>query len=134
MFVKVYGYPRDLHVLPHAFPTRRPSDLDKLAAQLTAAGKTVGEALWRLPLGREYDKQIDCDVADMKNSGGGRAGGSITAAQFLQRLIQEGKPWAHLDIAGVAWATKDKPTVPKGGTGFGRRLHEGFGAENFEQN
>src|SRR3546814_6639434 len=107
MFVKVYGYPRDLHVLPHAFPTRRPSDLDKLSTQLTAAGKTVGEALWRLPLGREYDKQIDCDVADMKNIGGGRAGGSITAAQFLQRFIQDGTPWAHLDIAGVAWATKE---------------------------
>src|SRR3546814_270696 len=109
------------------------SNDDKLSTQLTAAGKTVGEALWRLPLGREYDKQIDCDVADMKNIGGGRAGGSITAAQFLQRFIQDGTPWAHLDIAGVAWATKDKPTVPKGGTGFGVRLLDAFVAENFEK-
>src|SRR3546814_7640307 len=75
-----------------------------------------------MPLGPEYDKQIDCDVADMKNISGGRAGGSITAAQFLQRFIQDGTPWAHLDIAGVAWTTKDKAIVPKGGSGFGVRL------------
>jgi leucyl aminopeptidase len=69
----------------------------------------------------------------MKNISGGRAGGSITAAQFLGRFIQEGTPWAHLDIAGVAWSTKDKPTVPKGGTGFGVRLLDSFVAENHEK-
>src|SRR3546814_20840155 len=79
-----------------------------------------------MPLGPEYDKQIDCDVADMKNISGGRAGGSITAAQFLQRFIQDGTPWAHLDIAGVAWTTKDKAIVPKGGSGFGVRLLDAF--------
>ena len=109
------------------------SNDDKLSEQLTAAAKTVGEPLWRLPLGREYDKLLDCDVADMKNISGGRAGGSITAAQFLQRFIKNGTPWAHLDIAGVAWATKDKPTVPKGGSGFGVRLLDAFVAENFEK-
>jgi leucyl aminopeptidase len=109
------------------------SNDDKLSAQLTAAGKTVGEPLWRMPLGPEYDKQIDCDVADMRNIGGGRAGGSITAAQFLQRFIKDGTPWAHLDIAGMTWGTKDKPTVPKGGTGFGVRLLDAFVAENFEK-
>jgi leucyl aminopeptidase len=109
------------------------SNDDKLSAQLTDAGKAVGEPVWRMPLGPEYDKMIDCDVADMKNISGGRAGGSITAAQFLQRFIKEGTPWAHLDIAGVAWSTKDKPTVPKGGTGFGVRLLDAFVAENFEK-
>ena len=109
------------------------SNDDKLSEQLTAAGATVGEGLWRLPLGPEYDKAIDCDIADMKNISGGRAGGSITAAQFLQRFIQNGTPWAHLDIAGMAWSTKDKPTVPKGGTGYGVRLLDAFVAANYEK-
>jgi len=109
------------------------SNDDKLSEQLTAAGKKVGEPLWRLPLGPEYDKAIDCDVADMKNISGGRGAGSITAAQFLQRFIKEGTPWAHLDIAGVAWSTKDKPTVPKGGTGYGVRLLDAFVAEHYEK-
>lgn len=109
------------------------SNDDKLSDQLTKAGQSVGETLWRLPMGPEYDKQIDCDAADMKNIGGGRAGGSITAAQFLQRFIKQGTPWAHLDIAGMAWSTKDKPTVPKGGTGFGVRLLDSFVAANFEK-
>ena len=109
------------------------SNDDKLSDQLIAAGKTVGEPLWRQPMGPEYDKQIDCDVADMKNIGGGRAGGAITAAQFLQRFIMEGTPWAHLDIAGVTWSPKDKPTAPKGGTGYGVRLLDAFVAENYEK-
>ncbi len=109
------------------------SNDDKLCDQLTEAGKAVGELLWRQPLGPEYDKLIDCDAADMKNISGGRAGGSITAAQFLQRFIQKNTPWAHLDIAGVAWSTKDKPTVPKGGTGFGVRLLDSFVAAHYEK-
>jgi leucyl aminopeptidase len=109
------------------------SNDDKLADQLTAAGKAVGEPIWRLPMGPEYDKLIDCDAADVKNIGGGRAAGSITAAQFLQRFIKEGTAWAHLDIAGVAWSTKEKATVPKGGTGFGVRLLDHFVAENCEK-
>ncbi|MFB3135874.1 MAG: leucyl aminopeptidase [Rhodospirillales bacterium] len=97
------------------------SNNDELAERMTAAGKAVGETVWRLPLGEAYDKAIDCEAADMKNVGS-CAAGSITAAQFLQRFVKDGLPWAHLDIAGVTWSTKDKPTVPKGGTGFGVRL------------
>ncbi len=108
------------------------SNDDDLSGGLTAAGKAVGEKVWRLPMGEAYDKQINCDAADMKNIGGGRAGGSITAAQFLQRFIQEGVPWAHLDIAGVTWTSKDKPTVPKGGTGFGVRLLDRWVADDHE--
>src|SRR5690606_18387215 len=73
---------------------------DALADSLIAAGKAVGETVWRMPLGEAYDRQIDSDIADMKNVGN-RYGGSITAAQFLQRFVAEGTPWAHLDIAGV---------------------------------
>ncbi|WP_428393080.1 leucyl aminopeptidase [Lichenicoccus sp.] len=96
------------------------SNDDGLAGDLLAAGLASGEAVWRMPLGESYDKLLRSDIADMKNIGG-RPGGSITAAQFLQRFV--GKvPWAHLDIAAVAWAAKDKPTVPKGATAFGVRL------------
>jgi leucyl aminopeptidase len=96
------------------------SNDDELAQRIAAAGSAVGEACWRMPLGDAYDKQIRSDIADMKNVGG-RPGGSITAAQFLARFTN-GKPWAHLDIAGTAWSGKDKPTVPKGATAFGVRL------------
>jgi leucyl aminopeptidase len=109
------------------------SNDDKLSKQLTDAGETVGEGLWRMPLGPEYDKLIDCDVADMKNISGGRGAGSTTAAQFIQRFVKEGTPWAHLDIAGMAWATKEQPTVPKGGTGYGVRLLDAFVAQNYEK-
>ena len=81
------------------------SNDDELAQQLHAAGEATGEKLWRMPLGEAYDKQIKSDIADMKNVGG-RPGGSITAAQFIQRFVN-GKPWAHLDIAGMAWANKE---------------------------
>jgi len=107
------------------------SNNDALARQLERAGAAVGEPLWRLPLGEEYDKALKSEAADMKNVGD-RAAGSITAAQFLKRFVRD-VPWAHLDIAGVTWTTKDKPTVPKGGTAFGVRLLERFVAENFER-
>lgn len=96
------------------------SNDDDLAQRLLAAGKDTGELLWRMPLGEAYDKQIKSDIADMKNVGG-RPGGAITAAQFVQRFVN-GKPWAHLDIAGMAWATKDMALTPKGATGYGVRL------------
>ena len=107
------------------------SNNDGLSEQLTAAGKAVGEPVWRMPLGPDYDKAIDSDAADMKNVGN-RLAGSITAAQFLQRFIENDTPWAHLDIAGVTWSKRDRPTVPKGGTAFGVRLLDNFVAENFE--
>jgi len=105
---------------------------DQLSEQLTAAGKAVGEPLWRMPLGEDYDRLLDSDIADIKNISGGRYGGSITAAQFIQRFVKKGTPWAHLDIAGVTWTEKAKPTVPKGATAFGIRLLERFIAEHHE--
>ncbi len=107
------------------------SNNDELSERLTAAGKAVGEPIWRLPLGDDYDRLIDCDAADMKNVGG-RGAGSITAAQFLQRYIEDDRPWAHLDIAGVTWSSKDKPTVPKGATAFGVRLLNQMVAQHYE--
>jgi len=103
---------------------------DALAERLAAAGKAVGESLWRLPMGEAYDKQIKSDIADMKNVGG-REGGSITAAQFLKRFTND-VPWAHLDIAGTAWAKKDTATCPKGATAFGVRLLDRLVADHYE--
>ena len=81
--------------------------------------------MWRLPLDDSYDRAIDSDAADVKNIAGDRAAGSIIGAQFLQRFVNK-VPWAHLDIAGVAWSKKDAPTVPKGATAFGVRLLDRF--------
>jgi len=108
------------------------SNDDELSAALTEAGKAVGEPVWRMPLGEDYDRMIDSDIADMKNTGQ-RWGGSITAAQFLQRFVKEGVKWAHLDIAGVTWSDKDAATVPKGATAFGVRLLDRFVAERLEK-
>lgn len=104
---------------------------DTLATALADAGKAVGEPLWRLPLADVYDKDINTDAADMKNTGGSRGAGSITAAQFLKRFVND-VPWAHLDIAGTAWSKKDTSTVPKGGTAFGVRLLDRFVADTCE--
>ena len=94
---------------------------DALAGRLDAAGKASGDSLWRFPLGPAYDKLIDSPIADIKNVGP-RYGGSITAAQFLQRFIDKGTPWAHLDIAGTVWTDKPGATWDKGASGFGVRL------------
>jgi leucyl aminopeptidase len=107
------------------------SNNDTLSASLQAAGKAVGEKVWPMPLGEAYDKLINSDIADMKNVGG-RWGGSITAAQFLQRFVN-GTPWAHLDIAGMAWSDKDVPTIPKGATAFGVRLLDRLVADGYEK-
>ncbi|WP_160120476.1 leucyl aminopeptidase [Rhodovarius lipocyclicus] len=106
------------------------SNDDALAAQVLEAGTTTGEACWRMPLGEAYDKGLKSDIADMKNVGG-RPGGSITAAQFIQRFVQ-GRPWVHLDIAGTAWSSKDTATVPKGATAFGVRLLDRLVADHYE--
>ncbi|SHN52896.1 leucyl aminopeptidase [Erythrobacter sanguineus] len=98
---------------------------DLLADQLTAAGKATGDKLWRMPLGANYDKLIDSPVADIKNVGP-REAGSITAAQFLQRFVKNGTPWAHLDIAGMVWASKPGHSWDKGATGYGVRLLDQF--------
>ena len=94
---------------------------DRLARAVSDAGEKVDEKCWRMPMGQAYDDMLKSHIADMKNIGG-PYGGSITAACFLQRFIQDNTPWVHLDIAGKAWSDKGKPTVPKGGTGFGVRL------------
>jgi len=105
------------------------SNDDALAAQLTAAGQATGEAVWRMPLGEAYDKLIRSDIADMKNIGG-RPGGAIIGAQFIQRFVRG--PWAHLDIAGTAWSTKDTATAPKGATAYGVRLLDRLVADHVE--
>ncbi len=100
------------------------SNDDRLAAALTRAGEESGEALWRMPMGAAYNRRIDSDIADMKNIGG-RPGSSILAAEFLRRFVGD-TPWAHLDIAGTAWAEKATALTPKGASGFGVRLLDGF--------
>lgn len=97
------------------------SNNDKLSERLHEAGDRSGEPVWRLPLGEEYDRLIDSPVADMKNISDGRLAGSVTAAQFLQRFVNN-VPWAHLDIAGTAWNTKGTDLSPRGATGYGVRL------------
>ncbi|MGN6690981.1 MAG: leucyl aminopeptidase [Sphingopyxis sp.] len=104
---------------------------DELAAKLLDAGEASGNKLWRFPLSPAYDKLIDSPIADMKNIGP-REGGSITAAQFLKRYVDEGVAWAHLDIAGMAWADKDGPVYGKGATGYGVRLLDRYIADNHE--
>lgn len=107
------------------------SNDDKLAEQIFKTGAKVGEEVWRLPLGEVYDKQINSDIADMQNIGKEREAGSITAAQFLKRFVND-VPWAHLDIAGTAWSKKDTDITPKGGTGYGVRLLNQLIADYYE--
>lgn len=97
------------------------SNDDELAKNLEEAGKASGEWLWRLPLDDFYDKQINSEIADIRNTGSGRGAGSITAAQFLQRFVNK-LPWAHLDIAGMAWDKSGSDIISKGATGYGVRL------------
>ena len=108
------------------------SNSDDLSQQLSAVGQDLNEKVWRFPLSDVYDKQIDCDAADMQNVGTGRMAGSITAAQFLQRFVNS-VSWAHLDIAGVTFRKKGNSTTPKGGTGFGVRLLNDWVAQHCEK-
>ncbi len=96
------------------------SNNDELAGRLTEAGLATQEKLWRMPMGPDYDKLIDSKNADMKNIGG-RYGGAITAAQFLQRFVKD-TPWAHLDIAGTAMGSPSSEINQSWGSGFGVRL------------
>ena len=107
------------------------SNDNELADKLVDAGKASGDKLWRFPLGPAYDKLIDSPIADMKNVGP-REGGSITAAQFIQRFVDKGMPWAHLDIAGMVWASKPGQTWDKGATGYGVRLLDRFVRDHLE--
>jgi leucyl aminopeptidase len=108
------------------------SNNDKLSDRIIDAGKEVGEPVWRLPLGPGYDKAIKSKIADMKNIGGPNAG-SIAAAQFLQRFVEK-TPWAHLDIAGVAWQDgEQRALAPSWGTGWGVRILNRLVADHYEK-
>nr|WP_111299884.1 leucyl aminopeptidase [Paracoccus saliphilus] len=104
---------------------------DALADGILAAAKAEGEGAWRLPLGPSYDSLIKSRLADMKNTGG-RAAGSITAAQFIQRFIKEGQPWAHIDIAGVTLPPSATDLAPKGATGWGVMTLDRLVRDRFE--
>ena len=106
------------------------SNDDQLSERLTKIGLETGERVWRMPLAPEYDKLIDSQFADMKNIGG-RYGGSITAAQFLQRFV-DNTPWAHLDIAGTAMGVSKSDINQSWGSGFGVRLLDRLVAEYYE--
>ena len=106
------------------------SNNDELAERLLKAGTATGEKLWRMPLAAEYDKLIDSQFADMKNTGG-RHGGSITAAQFLQRFV-DNTPWAHLDIAGTAMGAPKNEINQSWGSGYGVRLLDRLVADHYE--
>jgi leucyl aminopeptidase len=93
---------------------------DKLKRKIKDAADATEEKVWELPLWEDYHELIKSDVADYKNHGG-RPGGAITAAAFLSKFVGN-YPWVHLDIAGPAWLTKDKPYIPKGASGVGVRL------------
>jgi leucyl aminopeptidase len=108
------------------------SNDDKLVQRLRDAGVYTGERVWQLPLDPFYDKMIRSKIADVKNIGGANSG-SITAAQFLKRFIEEGQVWAHLDIAGVAWQDgEQKAQIPSWGTGWGVRLLNRLVKEHYE--
>jgi leucyl aminopeptidase len=107
------------------------SNDDKLSDRLTKAGEATGERVWRMPLGPEYDKIIDSKFADMKNTGG-RWGGSITAAQLLQRFVGK-TPWAHLDIAGTALSSPQSEINKSWSAGWGVRLLDRLVADHYER-
>jgi len=116
--------------LGHEYAGMFANDED-LAAKLLDAAEASGDKLWRFPLSPAYDKLLDSPIADIKNIGP-REAGSITAAQFLKRFVNEGVAWAHLDIAGMAWHDKDGPTYAKGATGYGVRLLDRYIADHHE--
>jgi leucyl aminopeptidase len=106
------------------------SNNDELAERLVAAGQATGERVWRMPLGPEFDKLIDSKFADMKNTGG-RHGGSITAAQLLQRFVND-VPWAHLDIAGTGMSAPQTEINKSWGSGWGVRLLDRLVRDHYE--
>src|SRR5580704_14447907 len=107
------------------------SNDDKLVERLNKAGEAIGERVWRMPLGPEYDKMIESKFADMKNTGG-RWGGAITAAQLLQRFVAK-TPWAHLDIAGTAMGSPQTEINKSWASGWGVRLLDHLVEEYYEK-
>ncbi len=104
---------------------------DRLGDQLVASGNAVGERVWRLPMGAGYAKHIKSEIADIKNTGHAREAGATAGAVFLQRFVDD-VPWAHIDIAGVAWSKRDLPLSAKGATGFGIRLLDRLVSDHYE--
>ena len=107
------------------------SNNDELSDRLLAAGIGTGEKVWRLPLAPEYDKMIEGKFADIKNIGGGRAAGAITAAQFLQRFVND-VPWAHLDVAGTAMGSPANEYNQSWASGFGVRLLDRLVSDHYQ--
>ena len=108
------------------------SNNDELSKKIYKAGENVNEKVWKLPLHKNYDKLINSSIADVQNINYAGGAGSITAAQFLQRFILNKTPWAHLDIAGMAFSKKAANLNPGGATGFGVRLLNNLIKENYE--
>ena len=106
---------------------------DQLAERLSKAGQATGERVWRMPLGKEYDKMIDSKFADMKNTGGSRNAGAITAAQFIKRFVDDKTPWAHLDIAGTGFDSPQSEINKSWGSGWGVRLLDRLVADYYER-
>ena len=109
------------------------SNDDRLAERIVKAGEATGEKVWRMPLAAEYDKMIDSKFADMKNTGGSRSGGAITAAQFIQRFVEGKTPWAHLDIAGTGFDSRQSDINRSWGSGWGVRLLDKLVADYYER-
>jgi leucyl aminopeptidase len=97
------------------------TDHHVLADQLRAAAERTGERVWPLPLPADYRRQLNSEVADVKNVGP-RFGGALLAGLFLKDFVPDKTPWAHIDIAGPAWSAESEGILTKGGTGFGVRL------------
>jgi len=108
------------------------SNNDELSKNIFKASENVNEKVWRLPLHENYDKLINSPIADVQNINYAGGAGSITAAQFLQRFILKKTPWAHLDIAGMAFSKKAANLTPQGATGFGVRLLNNLVKEYYE--
>jgi leucyl aminopeptidase len=109
------------------------SNNDQLAERLTKSGIETGELVWRMPLAPEYDKMIDSKFADMRNTGGSRWGGAITAAQFIKRFVNDKMPWAHLDIAGTGFDSRQTDINKSWGSGWGVRLLDRLVADYYEK-
>ena len=108
------------------------SNNDQLADRINKVGYKDNEKAWRLPLNQNFDRLIDSQIADVQNINYSGGAGSITAAQFLQRFVLNKTPWAHLDIAGMAWTKKNTKTIPMGATGYGVKLLNRLVEEYYE--
>ena len=109
------------------------SNNDKLANQIHEVSLKDNEKAWRLPLNENFDRLMDSPIADLQNINYSGGAGSITAAQFLQRFIRKKTPWAHLDIAGMAWTKKSTEVMPQGATGYGVKLLNRLVKEHYEK-